>query len=133
MRRYYRDSQTGQLVYINDPGSVYFDGYQSQQQQQPNSGIAQYAGYAKDAYNLYNNFSSSESLGASSSLTPYAALASALMAFKKNSDWMAEGSKNHGWFKTMLDEGLDPMFGREGLYGLFSNLFQGKKIDLNWF
>lgn len=58
MRRYYRDSQTGQLMYIDDPGSVYFDGYQSQQQQQQQQpGPMDYFDTAKSAYNMYSNFS----------------------------------------------------------------------------
>jgi len=60
------------------------------------------------------------------------ALIAAAQLFKMNSDDMAKGKGNHGWFKTMWEDGLDPMFGREGLYGLFGNIFNGKKIDLDW-
>jgi hypothetical protein len=54
---------------------------------------------------------------------PYAALAAAIGGFKLNSDWMAGGKDNSGWFKTMWDEGFNEMFGTEGWYGVIKNLF----------
>jgi len=57
MKRYYRDSITGQLMYIDDPGGTYLDSsYQQQQQpgQQPDA--MQYLDYAKQAYDMYGYY-----------------------------------------------------------------------------
>jgi hypothetical protein len=51
------------------------------------------------------------------------AVIAASQLFKMNSDHLAQGKGNHGWFKTIYDEGIDEMFGKKGMYGLIKGHF----------
>ena len=65
MRQYFRDSVTGQLVYIDDPGSTYYNPptQQGQQQSGPMGGAMQYMNNAKQGYDIYSKIGSNGGYG----------------------------------------------------------------------
>lgn len=78
MRRYYRDARSGQMMYIDDPGSVYFNGYNQQQQQGMSPEAAQYTDNAKAIGNIYQSGSDGGGYGGFANVAAVIALQHAL-------------------------------------------------------